>query len=89
MHRVYKGVNKPLTILGVERRLFFLATIIGAATFNFFGSLLGGVLMFALLYVLGLWSSANDPEILQIAMNSARLRSSYDPLKRESHEVTP
>lgn len=53
--RVYKGVNKPLLIWGVERRLFFLALIIGAGTFNFFGSLVGGVAMFAALYGLARW----------------------------------
>jgi len=37
-HPVYKAMNKPLTILGAERRLFFLAAILGGATFNFFGS---------------------------------------------------
>ena len=37
-HRVYKSINKPLTIWGADRRLFFLALVIGAATFNFFGA---------------------------------------------------
>jgi hypothetical protein len=36
-HPVYKSINKPLTIWGAERRLFFLAMIMGAGTFNFFG----------------------------------------------------
>src|SRR5262249_17990338 len=44
-HPVYKSMNKPLTIWGADRSLFFLAMIMGAATFNFFGSLLGGILM--------------------------------------------
>jgi hypothetical protein len=81
-------VNKPLTVLGVERRLFSLALATSVATFNLFGSLLGGLLMFGLLYALGLWASANDPEILRIALNSARQRAFYDPHKSDAREAT-
>ena len=47
---VYKALHRPLTICGVERRLFFLALLLGAATFNLFYSFLAGLLMFAGLY---------------------------------------
>ena len=40
-HSIHRSLNKPLTILGAERKLFFLSAAMGAATFNFFGSLLG------------------------------------------------
>ena len=50
LHPVYRSMNKPLTIWGAERRLFLLALVIGAGMFNFFGSLLGGLLMFGALY---------------------------------------
>src|SRR5262249_19319746 len=82
MHPVYRSINKPLTIWGVERRLFFLALIVGAATFNFFASLLSGVVMFAALYVLAWRATAIDPEIIRIILNSAKFRTYYDPLKR-------
>lgn len=74
-------MNKPLTILGAERRLFFLALVIGATTFNFFGSLVGGVLMFVSLYVAARWATATDPQILRILLNSARFQLRYDPAK--------
>lgn len=41
-NRVYKSMNRPLTILRAERRLFFVALISGAAVFNLMHSLLGG-----------------------------------------------
>ncbi len=85
--RVYRSINKPLTILGVERRLFFLALVMSGATFNFFGSLFGGGAMFALLYGFGLWASVHDPEILRIALNSAKQHASYDPSKRSPEIV--
>src|SRR5260370_29270265 len=81
-HRVYKSINKPLTIWGAERRLFFLALVMGAATFNFFGSLLGGILMFVALYFFARWATVTDPQILRILLNSSKFRTQYDPGKR-------
>ena len=88
LHRVSKSVNKPLTIWGVERRLFFLALIMGAATFNFFASLLSGLLMFASLYAFARWATATDPQILRILLNSSKFRKLYDPGKREGFRLT-
>jgi type IV secretory pathway TrbD component len=82
-HPVYKSINKPLTIWGVERRLFFLALIMGGATFNLFGSLLSGILMFAALCIFGRWATGADPQILRILLNSSRFKVQYDPAKRE------
>src|ERR1700686_3669991 len=81
-HPVYKSINKPLTIWGAERRLFFLAMIMGAGTFNFFGSLVSGLAMFLALYVLARWATVTDPQILRILLNSSKFRTHYDPGKR-------
>jgi len=80
-HRVYRSLNRPLTIWGVERRFFFLALAIGSATFNFFGSLLAGLVMFIALYTFGRWVTVTDPQILRILLNSSGVRRRYDPLK--------
>jgi type IV secretory pathway TrbD component len=82
-HPVYKSMNKPLTIWGAERRLFFLAAVLGGATFNFFGSVMGGLLMFGGLFMAARWATTTDPEILRILLNSARFRTQYDPAKHE------
>ena len=84
---VYKSVNKPLTVLGAERRLFFLAMVVGAAAFNFFGSLVTGLLMFAALYAVARWMTASDPQMLRILMNASRLRTQYDPGKSSGFEI--
>ena len=42
-NKVYKAMNRPLTILGAERRLFFVALITGGAIFSLMHSLLGGI----------------------------------------------
>lgn len=80
-HSVYRSLNKPLTIWGAERGLFFLAALMGGATFNFFGSLAGGLLMFGALLAAARWATINDPQLLRILLNSARFRTHYDPAK--------
>ena len=81
-HRVSKSMNRPLTIWGAERRLFFLAAIMGAATFNFFASLVSGMLMFGALYAFARWATARDTQMLRVLLNSSRFRTHYDPFRR-------
>jgi type IV secretory pathway TrbD component len=80
---VYKALHRSLTICGVDRRLFFLALLLGAATFNLFYSFLAGVLMFAGLYSFALWATSRDPEMLRILLASSGVRRRYDPGKHE------
>ena len=80
---VYKALHRPLTICGVDRRLFFLALLLGAATFNLFYSFLGGLLMFAGLYGFALWATQRDPEMLRILLASSKIRRRYDAAKHE------
>ncbi len=84
---VYKALHRPLTICGVDRRLFFLALLLGAATFNLFYSFLGGLLMFAGLYGFALWATRRDPEMLRILLASSKVRRRYDPAKHERVNV--
>jgi len=78
---VQRSISRPLTILGAERKLFFFAMCLGAGTFNLLGSLLGGVLMFLLLYLVARWATATDPQILRLLLHAAKLRRQYDPAK--------
>src|SRR6202522_2417188 len=80
-NKVHRSLSRPLTILGAERKLFFFAMCLGAATFNLLGSLLGGLLMFLLLYFLARWATETDPQILRFLFSAARLRREYDPMK--------
>ena len=81
---VFKSLNYPLTILGIDRRLFFLAAGVGAGTFNYFNSLLGGVLMSALLFAIAKLVTASDPQLPVIVMRASSHRPLYDPQKREA-----
>jgi type IV secretory pathway TrbD component len=78
---VHRSLSRPLTILGAERKLFFFAMCVGAGTFNLLGSLLGGLLMFLLLYFAARWATKTDPQILKLLLASAKSRSQYDPAK--------
>jgi type IV secretory pathway TrbD component len=78
---VQRSLSRPLTILGAERKLFFFAMCVGAGTFNLLASLLGGVLMFFLLYGAARWATETDPQILKLLLASAKSRRQYDPVK--------
>jgi type IV secretory pathway TrbD component len=39
INMVHRSLSRPLTILGAERKLFFFAMCLGAATFNLLNSL--------------------------------------------------
>ena len=78
---IQRSLSRPLTILGAERKLFFFAMCLGAATFNLLNSLLGGVLIFVVLYFLARWATQTDPQILRFLLTAAALRSQYDPMK--------
>ena len=78
VHPVHVSLNRPLTIGGADRRLFFLALVIGAATFTFFGRLLAGLLMFLVLSMAARWMTQTDPQLLRIILRSASARVRYD-----------
>ncbi len=86
-NRVYKVMNRPLTILGAERRLFFVALLAGAGIFNLVHSLVGGVLLFVVGLIAAQRATKYDAEILRILLNSANFKSRYDPMKWEPLEI--
>jgi type IV secretory pathway TrbD component len=77
-HAVYRTLHRPLTVGGVDRRLFFLALLVGAASFNLFYSFAAGCSIFAVIYGVALWSTARDPQMLHILLRSATFRVRYD-----------
>lgn len=78
---VSRALHRPLTIAGIDRRVFFLALVVGAATFNLFYSLAAGCLLFGALYGCGAWSSAQDPDMLPIVLRSSTARRRFDATK--------
>ena len=85
---VFRSLNRPLTILGAERKLFFFALVMAACVFNLFSSLVGSLGMFFALYRFARWATRTDPQILRFLLNSTKIRTQYDPMKFEPVRVT-
>jgi type IV secretory pathway TrbD component len=85
---VYKAMNRPLTVLGAERRLFFVALIAGGSVFSLMHSLVGGIVLFVVGVVIARVATKHDVEILRVLFNSGKFRRRYDPMKRDLVEIT-
>jgi len=86
-NQVFKAMNRPLTIFGAERRLFFVALISGGAIFSLMHSLLGGILLFVVGVIAAQRATKYDVEILRVLLNSSKFRRRYDPMKCQPMEI--
>lgn len=84
---VFKAMNRPLTVLGAERRLFFVALISGGAIFSLLHSLLGGIGLFIAGVIIARIVTKHDVEILRVLFNSGKFRRRYDPMKADTTEI--
>ncbi len=96
-HPIYAAINKPLLLLGVDRRVCAAAIVavllprIVAVLFRSFGlfqSLLGlwglfvGFLLGGAIWLAGRMSAAQDPQFVSLLLASLKLRRQYDPGRR-------
>jgi type IV secretory pathway TrbD component len=86
-NKVFKAMNRPLTILGAERRLFFVALITGGAIFSLLHSLFGGIVLFVVGVIIARIATKLDVEILRVLFNSGKFRRRYDPMKENDTEI--
>ena len=86
-NKVHQAMNRPLTILGAERRLFFVALIAGGSVFSLMHSLLGGILLFVVGVVIARIATKHDVEILRVLFNSGKFRRRYDPMQGQPTEI--
>ena len=87
-HRpVYRALHRPLTLLGVDRRVFFLALLVGAGAFNLFYSLLAGCLLFVSIYGFARWCTLHAPYMLQILLRAGQTRRRYDAARPDASVV--
>jgi type IV secretory pathway TrbD component len=80
-NKVHKSMNRPLTLLGAERRLFFTALVAAAGVFNLLHSLMGAFVLFVIGLLAAQWATRHDTEILRVLLNSSKFRALYDPGK--------
>ena len=86
-NKVYKAMNRPLTILGAERRLFFVALISGGAIFSLLHSLLGAIGLFVAGVIVARIATRHDVEILRVLLNSGKFRRRYDSMKWQAMQI--
>ena len=84
---VFKAMNRPLTVLGAERRLFFVALISGGSIFSLLHSLLGGIGLFIVGVIIARIATKHDVEILRVLFNSSKFRRRYDPMKSDTLQL--
>jgi type IV secretory pathway VirB3-like protein len=86
---VYKTLNRPLTIMGVERTLFATALFTGAGFQVLFSSFLGAIVIFAILLYLARVATRRDPKMLVFVIQamSGTFRAEYDPSKYTPRRV--
>jgi type IV secretory pathway TrbD component len=80
-------MNKPLTIMGTDRRLFFAALTVSAALWTGFDTLLGALICWGALLLVAQWITKTDPELPRIVMNNDKYRNSYDPMRFKPHNI--
>ena len=78
-----KALNKPLLIVGIDRKLaglaFIFAVIVGA---NDGGSKIAALLLFVAMCAAGRQLSRKDPNIFAVMNCVRKLKTIYDPGKR-------
>jgi len=86
-NKVFKAMNRPLTVLGAERRLFFVALISGGSIFSLLHSLFGGIGLFIVGVIVARIATKHDVEILRVLLNSSKFRRRYDPMKDDETQI--
>jgi len=82
-NRVFKSLHKPLTYLGVERKLFYLISVSAVGAFNLFNSILAGIAVFVGGFAFGHWVTNSDPAFLRILAKAERYKTRYDAAKQQ------
>ena len=85
-HPVYRAINKPLTVGGVERRLFGIAMMGGLLVLIAFG-LTGAAITFGLLFSAARVLTKKDYQLPRILLATRLFHSVYDPAKRDWYVI--
>ena len=79
---VYRAVNKPMTVGGVERKMVGIVMIASLLVLIAFG-MTAAALMFGTLFFAARLATKEDPRLPQIILGARRFRLWYDPVKRD------
>ena len=70
----YPALNRPLTVLGVERRAFLLVATLALGMWNATASLVAGAVVFAVGYGAGWLAGRRDPDMLAVLRRARAIR---------------
>ena len=87
VNRVYKSLHKPLTFMGVEKKLFLIICASAASAFDIFNSILAGIAVFVGGYAFGSWATEKDDIFLQLLVKSEKFNRRYDAAKQSVPRV--
>jgi type IV secretory pathway TrbD component len=82
-HPVYRALYLPLTMMGIERSLFWGGLAGSLLAYEVTFRMWVAPLVVAAVWGFGRWSIARDPHMLTLVMRSKQNRSRYDPAKWE------
>ena len=80
---VFRSLNKPMTLMGVERRMFFAIVMVSFILFHLSEALVPALALFGVLWVFARAFTQADPQLLRVLMNSSRFAARYDPARVE------
>lgn len=87
MTRPARALNKPMLIVGIDRKLaglaFLLAVIVGAN-----GSKIMAGILFLAVCAIGRRLSRRDPNIFMVLNRVRKQKSLYDPMKRDRFRLS-
>lgn len=86
-NRVYKSLHRPLTYMGIERKLFVMGMMGTMATFNATKSFLATAIVFAGSAGFGYWATKKDIAFLTITLKADRFKARYDAAKHQVSNV--
>ena len=87
-NRVFKALNKPLLLFGIERKLFGGAIIIALMMNTVTSSLPFTAITFVLAAICAYIVTVKDPIYLTALIKSLSARLVYDAAKQDPHRIT-
>jgi len=86
-HQTYRSLNRPLEILGVERKLFFCLLLGCFLIFYIFEAFRGALGLFVLLMLVARTVNAVEPRLFTIIVKMNGRPTRFDPAKwvQEDH----
>ena len=85
---VFRSLNRPLLLLGIDRRIFFVLLSASFALFNLTSALAPAIALFVALLIGARLAQKADPQFPWIVLSSRRFRARYDPAKFSATEET-